>query len=85
MSRFHPPKVEGLDDDTGEPLTQRADDSEETVKNRLSVYHNQTEVLLGYYGDWANSGIPGAPRYRRIEGVGEVSAIRDKVLAALKD
>jgi adenylate kinase len=83
--RFHPPKVAGLDDDTGEPLTQRADDSEETVKNRLSVYHNQTEVLLGYYGDWAKSGTPGAPRYRRIEGVGEVSTIRDKVLAALQD
>jgi adenylate kinase len=82
--RFHPPKVEGLDDDTGEPLTQRADDSEETVKNRLSVYHNQTEVLLSYYGDWAKSGTPGAPRYRRIEGVGEVSAIRDKVLSALQ-
>jgi len=68
----------------GEPLTQRADDSEETVKNRLSVYHNQTEVLLGYYADWSKSGAPGAPKYRRIEGVGEVSAIRDKIFEALK-
>jgi adenylate kinase len=65
-------------------LTQRADDSEETVKMRLSVYHDQTEMLLRYYGDWAKSGALGAPKYRRIEGVGEVSAVRDKIFAALK-
>jgi hypothetical protein len=50
---------------TGEPLIQRDDDKEETVKKRLSVYHDQTEVLLGYYGKWAESGQPGAPKYRR--------------------
>jgi adenylate kinase len=83
-ARFHPPKVAGIDDVTGEPLTQRADDSEETVKMRLSVYHDQTEMLLRYYGDWAKSGALGAPKYRRIEGVGEVSAVRDKIFAALK-
>jgi adenylate kinase len=81
--KFHPPKVANLDDETGEPLTQREDDREETVKNRLSVYHNQTEVLLGYYADWAKSGLAGAPKYRRVEGVGEVGSIRDKVFAAL--
>ena len=46
---------------------------EETVKNRLAVYHNQTEILLSYYGEWAKTGAAGAPRYRRVEGVGEVS------------
>jgi adenylate kinase len=83
-AKFNPPRIAGHDDVTGEPLTQRADDSEETVKNRLAVYHNQTEVLLGYYADWSKSGAPRAPKYRRIEGVGEVAAVRDKIFAALE-
>src|SRR6476659_8994292 len=53
--KFNPPKVAGVDDVTGEPMIQREDDREETVKKRLSVYHNQTEVLLGYYNQWAQS------------------------------
>ncbi|WP_338847843.1 adenylate kinase [Massilia sp. W12] len=81
--KFNPPKVEGKDDVTGEDLIQRSDDSEETVKNRLKVYHDQTEVLLGYYNQWAESGQPGAPQYRKIDGVGEVTHIRDKAFAAL--
>jgi adenylate kinase len=81
--KFNPPKVEGKDDVTGEPLVQRDDDKEETVKKRLEVYHNQTEVLLSYYGDWAKSGQPGAPKYRKIEGVGPVEEIRDRAFAAL--
>jgi adenylate kinase len=81
--KFNPPKVEGKDDVTGEPLVQRDDDKEETVKKRLDVYHNQTEVLLGYYGEWAKSGEPGAPKYRKIEGVGPVEEIRDRAFAAL--
>jgi adenylate kinase len=81
--KFNPPKVEGKDDVTGEPLVQRDDDKEETVKKRLDVYHNQTEVLLGYYGEWAKSGKPGAPKYRKIEGVGPVDEIRDRAFAAL--
>ncbi len=81
--KFNPPKVEGRDDVTGEELVQRSDDSEETVKKRLQTYHEQTEVLLGYYNKWAESGEPGAPQYRKIDGVGEVSAIRDKAFAAL--
>ena len=79
----NPPKVDNVDDVTGEPLVQRADDKEETVKHRLSVYHNQTKVLLGYYNDWAQSGLAGAPKYRRISGVGPVDAIRDAAFAAL--
>ncbi|AXA91877.1 adenylate kinase [Massilia sp. YMA4] len=83
--KFNPPKVEGLDDVTGEPLVQRDDDRAETVKKRLDVYHNQTEVLLGYYNEWAKSGDPMAPKYRRIEGVGPVEEIRDRAFAALAE
>jgi adenylate kinase len=80
---YNPPKVAGKDDVTGEDLIQRKDDEEATVKTRLKVYHDQTEVLLGYYGDWAKSGKPGAPKYRRVEGVGAVEEITAKVMAAL--
>ncbi len=83
--KFNPPKVDKIDDVTGEPLIQRDDDKAETVKHRLSVYHNQTEVLLGYYNQWAQSGLPGAPKYRRISGVGPVDAIRDAAFAALSE
>jgi len=81
--KFNPPKVEGKDDVTGEDLVQRPDDKAETVKKRLDVYHNQTEVLLGYYHTWADTGEPGAPQYRRIVGVGPVEQIRDSAFAAL--
>lgn len=81
--KFNPPKAEGRDDVTGEELIQRDDDHEETVRKRLSVYHEQTEVLVGYYNKWAESGQPGAPKYRRIEGVGPVEEIRDRAFAAL--
>lgn len=80
---FNPPKVEGKDDVTGEELIQRADDVEETVKKRLDVYHEQTEALVGYYSQWANSGQSGAPKYVKIAGVGSVESIRDNVFAAL--
>jgi len=83
--RNNPPKVENVDDVTGEPLIQRPDDKAETVQKRLSVYHNQTEVLLGYYNKWAESGTPGAPKYRRISGVGPVEAVRDAAFAALAE
>ncbi len=83
--KFNPPKVEGKDDVTGEELIQREDDKEETVKNRLAVYHNQTKVLVGYYGDWAKSGQPGAPKYRKISGVGPVEQIRDSAFTALEN
>lgn len=81
---FNPPKVAGKDDATGEDLVQRDDDKEEVVANRLKVYHEQTEALVGYYSDWAKSGKPGAPQYRKIEGVGKVEEIRDRAFAALK-
>eukprot|EP01030_Chromulinospumella_sphaerica_P018339 gene18339-18196_t len=83
--KFNPPKVEGKDDVTGEDLVQRDDDKAETVKKRLDVYHNQTEVLLGYYNNWASTGQPGAPKYRKISGVGPVEQIRDAAFAALAE
>jgi adenylate kinase len=83
--KFNPPKVDGVDDVTGEPLIQRDDDHEDTVKKRLKVYHDQTEVLVGYYDKWAQSGAPGAPQYRRILGVGPVEEIRDRAFAALDE
>ena len=81
----NPPKVDMQDDLTGEPLVLRDDDKAETVMKRLTAYHNQTEVLLGYYNDWAKSGLAGAPKYRRISGVGPVDAIRDAAFAALSE
>jgi adenylate kinase len=83
--KFNPPKEEGKDDVTGEPLVQRDDDKPETVKKRLDVYHTQTEVLVGYYNDWAQSGAAGAPQYRKIAGVGPVEEIRDSAFAALSN
>ncbi len=80
---FNPPKQEGKDDVTGEPLIQRDDDKEETVKKRLDVYHEQTEPLIDYYKKWEASGEAGAPKYIRIEGVGKVDQIRDKIFAGL--
>jgi len=80
---FNPPKVEGKDDVTGEPLVQRDDDREETVKKRLDVYHDQTEPLIDYYRKWEASGEAGAPKYIRIEGVGKVDEIRDAIFTAL--
>jgi adenylate kinase len=83
--KFNPPKIAGKDDVTGEDLIQRDDDKEDTVKKRLSVYHEQTEVLVGYYNKWAQSGKPGAPKYRKIAGVGPVETIRDQAFAALAE
>jgi adenylate kinase len=80
---FNPPKVEGKDDETGEPLIQRDDDKEATVRKRLEVYHDQTEPLIGYYKDWERRGEAGAPKYVRIEGVGKVDEIRDRIFSNL--
>ncbi|MGD2186496.1 MAG: adenylate kinase [Desulfobacterales bacterium] len=80
---FNPPKEEGKDDVTGEPLIQRDDDQEETVRKRLDVYHAQTEPLIDYYKNWEKAGDTNAPKYIRIEGVGQVEEIRDQIFAAL--
>jgi adenylate kinase len=81
--RFNPPKREGFDDLTGEPLVQRADDEEETVRKRLEVYHAQTQPLIEYYRQWEASGDPKAPRHRRISGSGGVEQVRERAFAAL--
>ncbi len=86
--KFNPPKVEGKDDVTGEPLVQREDDKEETVRKRLDVYVAQTRPLVDYYADWAaHSGADSAvkaPQYRKISGTGSVDEIRQRVVEALK-
>ena len=82
--RFNPPKTPGKDDVTGEDLIQRDDDREDTVRKRLEVYQAQTRQLVDYYGDWAASGLAGAPKYRKIAGVGGVEQIRDRAFDALK-
>jgi adenylate kinase len=82
--KFNPPKVEGKDDVTGEPLVQRDDDREETVKNRLQVYQAQTRPLVDFYGRWAAADAARAPKYRKIPGQGGVEDIRDRAIAALK-
>jgi adenylate kinase len=79
---FNPPRTEGVDDVTGEPLIQRPDDNEATVRQRIATYHAQTKPLIEYYESWAKSGDPRAPRYARIVGTGSVESIRDRVLAA---
>lgn len=81
--KFNPPQVEGKDDVTGEPLIQRDDDKEETVKKRLDVYASQTRPLVEYYRQWARADTASAPRYRAISGMGGVDEITARALAAL--
>jgi adenylate kinase len=81
--KFNPPKVPGRDDVTGEELVQRDDDKEDTVRKRLAVYQSQTRPLVAYYSDWAATGDPAAPKYRKISGTGSVEEITARALAAL--
>lgn len=80
---FQPPRVEGKDDETGEPLIQRPDDQEETIRKRLNVYNNQTSPLKDYYRNFAfHSSIPG-PSYAKIEGTGTVEDINARIRSIL--
>ena len=81
--KFNPPKVDGVDDVTGEPLIQRDDDKEETVRKRLDVYAAQTRPLVDYYSGWAKQDPAAAPKYRAISGLGTVEEITQRVFAAL--
>ncbi|MCX7662160.1 MAG: adenylate kinase [Tepidimonas fonticaldi] len=83
--KFNPPKVDGVDDVTGEPLIQRDDDKEETVRKRLDVYAAQTRPLVDYYSGWAQQDPAAAPKYRAISGLGTVEEITQRVFAALAD
>ena len=80
--KFNPPKVENVDDVSGEPLIQREDDKEETVKKRLEVYSAQTRPLVEYYSNWAKQDAGSAPKYRAISGMGEVDPITARAFAA---
>jgi adenylate kinase len=82
--KFNRPKIEGKDDVTGEPLIQRQDDAAETVKERLSVYHQQTKPLIEYYAKWQARGEANAPKHRRVSGTGSVEQIRDSIFAVIK-
>ncbi len=81
--KFNPPRVEGIDDESGEPLIQREDDKVETVRKRLDVYHSQTRPLVTYYSSWRASGDSAAPNYLRIVGVGPVDAVRQRAFDTL--
>ena len=81
--KFNPPKVAGKDDVTGEDLIQRDDDKEETVQKRLEVYHSQTKPLVDYYSSWANSGLAGAPKHVKVNGLGELDTIKNNIFAQL--
>ena len=81
--KFNAPKVDGKDDVTGEPLVQREDDKEETVKKRLDVYSAQTRPLVDYYSGWAKADANAAPKYRSISGTGSVDEIKERAFLAL--
>jgi len=80
---YNPPQSEGKDDQTGEDLIQRDDDQADTVRERLKVYHEQTEPLITYYSDWANAEEADVPRYVKVNGIGKVEAIRDQIFDAI--
>lgn len=80
---FNPPKVAGKDDETGEPLVQREDDQEDTVRHRLNVYEEQTAPLKEYFKKWSDSGAANAPQYIQVDGLGDVTAIFDNIIGQL--
>ncbi|WIO75174.1 adenylate kinase [Porticoccaceae bacterium LTM1] len=81
--KYNPPKVEGVDDETGEPLIQREDDSEETVRHRLGVYHEQTRPLVDFYQNLQQAEPETAPKYARVEGVGSLAEVQQRLSGAL--
>ena len=82
--KYNPPRVEGRDDVTGEPLVQRDDDREETIRKRLQAYHAQTAVLSRFYGELAASGAPRAARFVTVDGTRPIEQVKGEVLAALE-
>jgi adenylate kinase len=80
---LNPPKVAGHDDVTGEALVQRPDDTEETIRKRLQIYHEQTRPLVDFYASWQHSGDPRAPRCINVPGIGSVESITERIFAAL--
>lgn len=82
--KYNPPATEGKDDETGEPLMQREDDKEETVRKRLSVYHSQTAPLIDYYAAWAKDDAESAPKYVKVDGVGDMAEIKEQIVSGLE-
>jgi adenylate kinase len=80
---FNPPRDDGKDDVTGEPLIQRDDDREETVRKRLQVYHEQTAPLIQYYTRWSQSDDADAPAYVRVDGIGDLEEVRQRILSSI--
>lgn len=83
--KYNPPMVEMRDDETGEPLVQREDDKEETVRKRLTVYHEQTEPLVAYYKKWADVKSAGSPKYFTVDGTENVDNLRIAIHRLLQD
>ena len=81
---YNPPKNEGVDDETGEALIQREDDTQETVQKRLNIYHDQTSPLIAYYSDWAATNEEKAPKYVSVAGIGTVEQIKSRALESLQ-
>lgn len=81
--KYNPPKIMGKDDVTDEDLVQRDDDKEETVKKRLAVYHEQTQVLVSFYGELAKNGKDTAPQYVKIDGTQDLKKVKIDILKAL--
>jgi len=79
----NPPKIAGKDDITGEPLVQRPDDHEETIRKRLAVYHQQTEPLVNYYINQAKEELDHSPIHIRIDGMGTVEEVKERIFTAL--
>lgn len=78
----NPPQTEGVDDITGEPLIQREDDREETVRNRLSVYHSQTEPLVKFYRDLAAEGQQSS-QFKSVDGLGLLDEVQARIVSLL--
>jgi adenylate kinase len=78
--QYNPPAREGIDDESGEPLLQRDDDTEETVRKRLEIYASQTRPLIDFYQNMSGDT---SPAYHKVEGLGSVDSIRDKVFLSL--
>lgn len=82
---YNKPEKDGLDDLTGEPLIQRDDDKEETIRHRLAVYHQQTEPLIKYYKNLSEKHGDAAPKFVSVKGMGKVEEIRDLIFSVLNE
>jgi adenylate kinase len=81
---YNPPKINNQDDITGEPLIQREDDSETTIRKRLDVYHSQTEPLISYYKNWAMNDASRAPVFATVSGLGNMNDVRKEIFSILR-